>query len=58
MSKVCSKCGRGPHIKITRSHSHIANRKRQSINLQTRHEDGKRALVCVRCIKTASKVAK
>ena len=58
MSKICTLCGRGPAMKNTRSHSHIATKHRQEINLQTRKVDGKREKVCTKCIKTSSKVAK
>ncbi|MEK7580003.1 MAG: L28 family ribosomal protein [Patescibacteria group bacterium] len=51
MTRVCRICGRGPSIKITRSHSHIASKKWQNINLQSKVVDGKRTRVCTTCIK-------
>lgn len=51
MTRACSICGRGPAVKITLSHSHIASKARQNINLQSKVVDGKRAKVCTTCIK-------
>ncbi|MBI5077717.1 50S ribosomal protein L28 [Candidatus Falkowbacteria bacterium] len=55
MSKICEKCGRGPTIKIFRSHSNIAVKRRQRPNLQGRKINGKRTLICTKCLKTLTK---
>ncbi|MFH1225920.1 MAG: L28 family ribosomal protein [bacterium] len=55
MSKVCDICRRGPQIKISRSHSMIATRKKQYLNLQAKTVDGKRLRICNRCLKTLKK---
>lgn len=55
MSKVCDICKRGPKIKISRSHSMIATRKKQNLNLQVKTINGKRLKICSKCIKTLNK---
>ncbi|MCU0679608.1 MAG: 50S ribosomal protein L28 [Planctomycetes bacterium] len=55
MAKKCDLCGRGSVKDATRSHSNIKNIKRQFINLQTKHIDGKKMKVCTKCLKTMVK---
>ncbi len=40
MSRRCDICGRGPQTAITRSHSNIATKRRQYVNLQTKNISG------------------
>jgi len=56
MAKVCQKCGRKTRVKISRSHSNIATKKRQYINLQTKIINGKKIKICGRCLKSLVKV--
>jgi len=52
MSRVCVACKRGPKSGNTRSHSNIATKHRQLVNLQVRTVGGKRVRLCTRCIRT------
>ncbi len=58
MARQCSKCERGFLTSISRSHSHIATRRRQNVNLQVRRLDGDKVLVCAACIKASKKTKK
>ena len=58
MSRKCSNCDRRYLASVSRSHSNIATKRRQNINLQPRRVDGKSVLVCASCIKASKKVAK
>lgn len=51
MANVCQICQRKTRIKISRSHSNIAFKKRQYVNLQTKVVDGKRIKICTKCLK-------
>ena len=55
MATRCEKCGRGPRMSVSRSHSNIATKRRQSINLQTKTINGKKMNICTKCIKTLAK---
>ncbi|MBI4652992.1 50S ribosomal protein L28 [Candidatus Kuenenbacteria bacterium] len=55
MSKKCSVCKRGSLNANSRSHSNIATKKRQHINLQTKKIDGEKTKICVSCIRTKNK---
>ena len=55
MARQCAKCERGYMVSVSRSHSNIATKRRQNVNLQVRHEDGKKLLVCASCIKATKK---
>lgn len=55
MSRICDKCDRGFMTSVSRSHSNIATKRRQHVNLQARHEDGKKIKVCAACIKATKK---
>jgi large subunit ribosomal protein L28 len=57
MSKFCERCERGPVSSQSRSHSNVATKRRNEINLQNKIVDGVRMRICTRCIKTAKKVA-
>ncbi|MCD6442116.1 50S ribosomal protein L28 [bacterium] len=37
MSRRCDICGRGPQTAVSRSHSNIATKRRQYVNLQTKN---------------------
>jgi ribosomal protein L28 len=58
MAKVCDICGRGALTGHSRSHSNIATKRRQHLNLQYTTHLGKRRRVCANCLKTISKKAK
>ncbi|HLC89365.1 MAG TPA: 50S ribosomal protein L28 [Patescibacteria group bacterium] len=52
---ICEICGRGPLKANWRSHSNQKTIRRQKINLQTKKVDGKRMIICTRCLKTILK---
>lgn len=58
MARQCSICQRGFMTSVSRSHSHIATKRRQNVNLQVRRIDGAKELVCAACIKASKKTAK
>ena len=55
MARVCDRCGRGSNRGNSRSHSNIATKIQQFVNLQSRVIDGKRMKVCTRCLRTITK---
>ncbi|MDF1498249.1 MAG: L28 family ribosomal protein [Patescibacteria group bacterium] len=55
MSRTCQVCGRGTKASQSRSHSNIATKTKQYINIQTKKIDGDKVKVCAKCIKTAAK---
>jgi len=55
MARICDACGRGSNRANNRSHSNVATKKEQHVNLQTRRIEGIKAKVCTRCLKTLSK---
>ena len=57
MAKICSQCGRTALSGQSRSHSNIATKRRQNVNLQSRKIDGDRVKICTRCLRTAVKVS-
>lgn len=58
MAKVCDLCGRSSTKGATRSHSNIKTVRRQHINLQPKRIDGKKMLLCTKCLKTMVKLKK
>lgn len=52
MSKRCDICKRGSQKGAQRSHSNIKTLRRQSINLQSKKINGKKLLICTKCLKT------
>ena len=58
MARICESCGRGSRVSVSRSHSNIATKYRQFLNLQSKRIDGKRTRICTNCLKTRAKVAK
>ncbi|MDA2922284.1 50S ribosomal protein L28 [Patescibacteria group bacterium AH-259-L07] len=58
MARKCTICGRGPATAISRSHSNVATKRRQYLNLQTKKISGKRVKLCTRCLKTLKKNSK
>lgn len=58
MSRTCQVCGRGTRTSQTRSHSNIATKRKQFINVQKKNIDGEKIKICAKCIKTANKTAK
>ena len=55
MSRTCQICGRGTKSSQTRSHSNIATKKKQYINIQKKVVDGEKINICAKCIKTMAK---
>ena len=55
MSRICQVCGRGTKASQTRSHSNIATKRKQYINIQKKTVDGKKIKICAKCIKTMAK---
>jgi len=51
MTKICDFCGRVPRTSFSRSHSNIATKRRQNINLQIIRIGGKKLKICTRCKK-------
>ncbi|MFC1639008.1 50S ribosomal protein L28 [Patescibacteria group bacterium] len=58
MSRICDLCARGANRANSRSHSNIATKREQRINLQTKRIAGMKARLCTKCIKTLTKRAK
>ncbi|MFH1597458.1 MAG: 50S ribosomal protein L28 [Patescibacteria group bacterium] len=58
MAKVCALCQRGALKGNKRSHSNIATKRRQYLNLQKIKKDGKSIMVCTSCIRNQSKKVK
>ncbi|MFA6096297.1 MAG: 50S ribosomal protein L28 [Candidatus Paceibacterota bacterium] len=55
MSRACQVCGRGTRSSQSRSHSNIATKRKQFINVQKRSIDGETIKICTKCLKTKSK---
>lgn len=55
MSRTCQVCGRGTASSQSRSHSNIATKRTQKINIQSKIVDGQKIKVCAKCIKTSVK---
>ncbi|MFA6098798.1 MAG: 50S ribosomal protein L28 [Patescibacteria group bacterium] len=58
MAKRCEICGRGGLSGNSRSHSNIATRRKQQLNLQSASYKGKRVKACTSCIRSLSKKGK
>ncbi len=58
MSRTCQVCGRGTRSSQSRSHSNIATKRTQKINVQNKNVDGQVVKVCAKCLKTAIKNGK
>lgn len=58
MGRVCQICGRGALTSVTRSHSNIATKRRQYLNLQKTVHQGKKVRACTSCIKSQGKTQK
>lgn len=55
MSRTCQICGRGTKASQSRSHSNVATKRKQFINIQTKNINGEKVKICTKCIKTAAK---
>ncbi|HHX58465.1 MAG TPA: 50S ribosomal protein L28 [Candidatus Moranbacteria bacterium] len=53
----CQSCGKRNQTGHSRSHSNIASKRKFKVNLQSKKIEGKKKLVCTRCIKTMTKVS-
>ncbi|MBU0597639.1 50S ribosomal protein L28 [Patescibacteria group bacterium] len=58
MSKKCEICERGGLTGHSRSHSNIATKRKQHLNLQSAIFNEKKVKACARCIKTLTKQGK
>ncbi len=58
MARMCDICGRGALTGHSRSHSNIATKKKQHLNLQSTMYQGKKVKACARCIKSLTKKGK
>jgi len=58
MTKACELCFRGPRSSQSRSHSKVATKRRNEINLQMKKLNGVRMRICTKCIKTMKKKVK
>ncbi len=58
MSRTCQVCGRGTVSSQSRSHSNIATKRTQKINIQNKTVDGQKIKVCAKCLSTAVKQGK
>jgi len=58
MSRICELTGKKANFGNSRSHSNIATRRRQNVNLQTVTIGGKRMRISVRALKTIKKLAR
>ncbi|MCX7778999.1 MAG: 50S ribosomal protein L28 [Patescibacteria group bacterium] len=56
MSRICQICQRGTRVKISRSHSNIATKKRQYLNLKKKKIGKRKIKICTRCLKAKSKI--
>lgn len=55
MSRTCQVCGRGTRASQSRSHSNVATKRKQFINIQKKVVDGEKIKICAKCIKTMAK---
>jgi len=55
MSRICDACGRSSNRANNRSHSRVATKRQQHVNLQSKKIDGVKSKVCTRCLKTLTK---
>jgi ribosomal protein L28 len=57
MSRICSITGKSANSANSRSHSNVATRRRQNVNLQTIRVDGRRIRVAASTLRTLRKMA-
>lgn len=55
MSRICQLTGKSAIFGNSRSHSNIASRRRQNVNLQTIRINGKRVRIAARTLRTLKK---
>ncbi|MBI2984317.1 MAG: 50S ribosomal protein L28 [Candidatus Kerfeldbacteria bacterium] len=55
MARTCSICGRGAMNSYSRSHSNIATKRKQHLNLHTLFKDGRRWPACTSCIRSETR---
>jgi large subunit ribosomal protein L28 len=58
MSRICQLSGKSALYGNSRSHSNIATRRRQGVNLQTIQINGQRIRVAARTLRTLKKMAR
>ncbi len=57
MSRTCALTGKGPNFGQSRSHSNIATKRRQQVNLQTVRLGGRRIRIAASTLRTLKKLA-
>jgi large subunit ribosomal protein L28 len=57
MSRTCDLTGKGPNFGQSRSHSNIATKRRQQVNLQTVRLGGRRIRIAASTLRTLKKLA-
>lgn len=57
MSRTCDLCSRGANRANWRSHSNVAKKRRQFVNLQAVKVGGEKSRVCTRCVRTLKRRA-
>ncbi|MDO8583892.1 MAG: 50S ribosomal protein L28, partial [bacterium] len=57
MSRTCALTGKRANFGHSRSHSNIATKRRQNVNLQTVRINGKRIRISTRALRTIKKLA-
>ncbi|MSR85191.1 50S ribosomal protein L28 [Candidatus Uhrbacteria bacterium] len=57
MSRICVLTGKKANFGNSRSHSNIATKRRQNVNLQTVRINGKRIRISTRALRTIKKLA-
>ena len=58
MSRICELTNKKANFGNSRSHSNIATKRRQNVNLQTVRIAGRRVRIAARTLKTIKKLAK
>jgi len=58
MARKCEICGKKAKKAVSRSHSNIATKRLQKINLQTLIKDGQKYKACASCIRNHAKEKK
>jgi large subunit ribosomal protein L28 len=58
MAKVCEICNKKAVTGNSRSHSNIANKRKMSLNLQSKKIGQRKITLCTSCLKTLNKLKK
>lgn len=55
MPSICERCGRGSKAAVSRSHSNIANKRRQHVNVQKVAFADRSMHLCTSCVRDERK---